>query len=209
MPQRTTLTVGISARHVHLSPEDLICLFGHGYQLHVKAPLSQPGQFAAEETVALAGPRGRLERVRILGPTRGATQVELSPTDARSLGVNPPVRLSGDHRETPGIGIEGPQGRIEIPSGVIIAWRHIHMLPTEAVEFGLQDRDVVLVKTTGDRAVIFEQVIVRVRPESGLELHIDTDEGNAAGLKNGDSVEIIGRQQPSDRDLAALGAKKA
>lgn len=194
MALRSTLPVGISARHIHVSPEDLIRLFGPGYELQVKAPLSQPGQFAAEETVTLIGPRGRLERVRILGPCRGATQVELAPTDARALGVNPPVRLSGDHRDSVGLGIEGAQGRIDIQRGVIIAWRHIHMLPHEGEEFGYKDGDVVMVRTRGDRAVVFEHVLMRVRPDSGLELHIDTDEGNAAGLHNGDTVEIIGLQ---------------
>lgn len=195
MASRRFLTVGISARHVHVSPEDLVRLFGEGHELHVKKPLSQPGQFAAVETVNLIGPKGRMEKVRILGHCRGATQVELSPTDARALGVQPPVRLSGDHRDSAGIGIEGPQGRIDIQRGVIIAWRHIHMLPDEGEEFGYKDGDVVRVRTRGDRAVVFEQVLMRIRPGSGLELHIDTDEGNAAGLRDGDEVEIIGLQE--------------
>lgn len=192
--RRRSLPVAVSARHIHVSPEDLVRLFGPGYELHASKPLSQPGQFAAEETVTLVGPRGRMERVRILGPCRGATQVELSSTDARSLGVRPPVRLSGDHRRSVGLGVEGPRGRIDLTSGVIIAWRHIHMLPDEGEEYGYQDGDVVRVRTRGDRAVVFEHVIMRIRPNSRLEMHIDTDEGNAAGLKDGDLVEIIGLQ---------------
>lgn len=187
---RRRVPVGISARHVHLSTDDVEALFGPGYRLRVRKWLSQPGQFAAEEVVALVGPRGRLERVRVLGPVRGATQVELAYTDARIVGLRPPVRLSGDHRDTPGIQIEGPRGRIEIPRGVIIAARHVHMHPEDATRLGLVDGQVVRARVRGARGVVFEQVVIRVHPSFRLEMHVDTDEGNAAGLEDGDWAEL-------------------
>lgn len=185
------LPVAVSARHVHLSPEDVRALFGPGHELKVQKWLSQPNQFAAAETVSLIGPRGAIAKVRVLGPARGATQVEVSATDARVLGFTVPVRLSGDHTGTPGITLEGPRGRVTIPRGVIIAARHIHMHPDEAAAFGVQDKQLVRVRCPGPRQLIFDQVVVRVSPGFLLEMHIDTDEGNAAGLRDGDLVDLI------------------
>jgi putative phosphotransacetylase len=183
--------VGISNRHVHVTQEDLELLFGPGYQLTLKKDLSQPGQFAAEETVNLIGPKGPIQKVRILGPVRPQTQVEISLTDSFALGVKPPVRDSGDLSETPGITIEGPKGKIEIKEGVIIAQRHLHLHTTEAEELGLKDKEYISVKTEGPRSVVFENVLVRVSPKYAKDLHVDTDEANAAALKNGDLVTII------------------
>ncbi|HHU51665.1 MAG TPA: phosphate propanoyltransferase [Firmicutes bacterium] len=183
--------VGISNRHVHLSQEDLELLFGPGHQLTLKKDLSQPGQFAAEETVDLIGPKGSIKKVRILGPVRPQTQVEISITDCFALGVKPPVRDSGDLTGTPGITIEGPKGKIDIKEGVIVAQRHLHLHTTEAEELGLKDKDYISVKTEGPRSVIFENVLVRVGPKYAKDLHVDTDEANAAALKNGDLVTVI------------------
>ncbi|HEY8343716.1 MAG TPA: phosphate propanoyltransferase [Bacillota bacterium] len=183
--------VGISNRHVHLSQEDLELLFGPGYQLTFKKDLSQPGQFAAEETVDLIGPKGSIKKVRILGPVRLQTQVEVSITDCFALGVKPPVRDSGDLAGTPGLTIEGPKGKIDLQEGVIIAQRHLHLHTTEAEELGLKDKDYISVKTEGPRSVVFENVLVRVGPKYAKDLHVDTDEANAAALKNGDLVTII------------------
>lgn len=183
--------VGISNRHVHVTQEDLELLFGSGYQLTLKKDLSQPGQFAAEETVNLIGPKGPIQKVRILGPVRPQTQVEISLTDSFALGVKPPVRDSGDLSGTPGVTIEGPKGKIEIKEGVIIAQRHLHLHTTEAEELGLKDKEYISVKTEGPRSVVFENVLVRVGPKYAKDLHVDTDEANAAALKNGDLVTII------------------
>ncbi|HHW11970.1 MAG TPA: phosphate propanoyltransferase [Firmicutes bacterium] len=183
--------VGVSNRHVHLSQEDLEKLFGKGASLTVKKELSQPGQFAAEETVNLIGPKRSIPNVRILGPVRPQTQVEISLTDSFTLGIEAPVRDSGNLENTPGLIIEGPKGRIEIKEGVIIAQRHLHLHDTEAAEMGLKDQDYVQVKVDGPRALIFEQVLVRVGPKYKKDLHLDTDEANAAGLKNGDLVTVI------------------
>lgn len=189
--RRRGLPAAVSARHVHLSEADLEALFGKGARLTVLKPLSQPGQFAAVEQVNLIGPKGTIQRVRILGPCRGDTQVEVSVTDCRTLGVTAPVRDSGDHRDSPGLTLEGPQGRITIPKGVIVAARHIHMHPDEAAQFGVVDRQRVRVRTGGPRALVMENVLIRVNPAFRLELHIDTDEANAAGLHDGDEVELI------------------
>lgn len=185
-----SIPVGISNRHVHLSTADLARLFGPGHELTVRKELSQPGQYAAEETVTLVGPRGVLERVRILGPVRGATQVEISLTDGRCLGVRPPVRDSGNLAGSPGLTLVGPKGAVTLEEGVIAALRHIHMSPADAARFGVQDGDLVQVKTGGPRALSFDQVLVRVSPQFRLEFHIDTDEANAAGLENGDRVQL-------------------
>jgi len=183
--------INVSARHVHLSPAHLEALFGPGYQLTVKKELMQPGQFAAEETVAVIGPKGSFPKVRVLGPVRGSSQVEISATDARTLGVPAVVRLSGNIAGTPGIILEGPRGRVELSEGVIVAARHIHMTPADAEKYGVTDKQVVRVKTNGGRPLTFDDVIVRVRGDMALEMHIDTDEANAAGLKDGDIGEIL------------------
>ena len=185
------VNVGLSNRHLHVSKEHLEILFGEGYELTHKKDLSQPGQYAAEEVVDIEGPKGTLKKVRILGPVRGNTQIEVSFADARALGVNPVVRESGKLEETPGCKLIGPKGNVEISEGVIIASRHIHMHTDDATKFELKDKDIVNVETTGDRGVIFKNVLVRVSPSYALEMHIDIEEGNAAGLKNNDTVEII------------------
>jgi putative phosphotransacetylase len=185
------VTVGVSARHLHLSKEDLEKLFGKGYELTPVKDLSQPGQFASDERVNIVGPKGRIDNIRILGPIRKKTQVEIAKTDSFRLGVNPPVRDSGDIKGSPGITIEGPKGSIEIEEGVICALRHIHMTPEDAQKYGCHDKEMVKVKVEGDRALIFEEVIIRVREDFALDFHIDTDEANAADLKNGDIVKFF------------------
>lgn len=183
--------VGISNRHVHLSKQTIEALFGPGYELTLRKDLSQPGQFASEETVKVIGPKGILPKVRILGPLRSKTQVEVSLTDSFRLGIEAPIRDSGNLTNSPGAILEGPNGRVELTEGVIVALRHLHLHTTEAEELGLKDQDHIQVKTEGNRAVVFENVLVRVGPKFKKDLHLDTDEANAAGLKNGDLVTII------------------
>lgn len=185
------IPVGLSNRHLHLTTKDLETLFGKGAKLTNLRDLSQPGQFAANETVTLVGPKGRMERVRILGPVRKETQVEVSITDSYILGIKPPVRISGDIKGSSGIKIIGPKGEIDLKKGVIIAQRHIHISPDEARGFGVKDGDIVKVKVSGERALIFDSVMIRSGPTHRLDFHIDIDEANAAGLSQGDSVEII------------------
>lgn len=182
---------GISNRHLHVTQADLETLFGEGYELKQMKPLSQPGQFAAEEIVTLIGPKNSIAKVRILGPVRPSTQVEISRTDSFVLGVNAPVRDSGSLTGTPGLIIEGPKGRVELNEGVIIAQRHLHLHTDEANELGLKDKDTIAVQFEGDRSVVFNNVLVRVSPKFAIDLHIDTDEANAAGLANGDLGTII------------------
>ena len=184
------IPVGISNRHLHLSKKDLESLFGNGYELTVMKDLCQPGQYAAQETVTLVGPKGELEKVRVLGPVRSATQVEVSMTDSFKLGIKAPVRESGDLKTAPSLRIRGPQGEVEVPETAILAWRHIHMHTSEAEQLGVKDREMVNVHIPGDRSMTLHNVIVRVRPDFALEFHVDTDEANACGLKNGDTVEI-------------------
>jgi acetate kinase len=183
------IPVAISARHVHLTRNSIDALFGPDYQLRVRTPLSQPGQFAAEETVTLAGPQGTLTKVRIVGPERREDQVELSRTDEIELGLDAPLRASGDLTRTPGLRIIGPKGWKDLECGVILAQRHIHMSPADADCLGLRDGELVQVglEHTG-RALTFGDVIVRVSPEYRLEMHLDTDEGNAAGLHHGEEA---------------------
>lgn len=185
------MPVGVSARHVHVSQEALEQLFGPGYELRVMRDLSQPGQFAAEETVTLVGPKGCLTGVRILGPARKLTQVEISRTDGYALGVHPPVRLSGDIEGTPGIAIVGPRGALYIRQGVIVAARHIHMTPKDAEAFGVRDGHRVRVRAETERPVVFDDVIVRVREDFALDFHIDLDEANAAFLRQGDVATVL------------------
>lgn len=183
--------IGVSARHIHLSPEHIEVLFGPGYKLKELKPLSQPGQFAAEEQVAIEGPKGSFDKVRILGPARGKTQIEVSRTDAFQLGVNPPVRESGNIAGTPGLRVYGPVGQIELPEGVIVAARHIHFHTDDAARWGIRDKQRLRVKASGERPLIFEDVIARVSDSYALDMHIDTDEGNAAGVKTGDTAHIL------------------
>ncbi|MBQ4598537.1 MAG: phosphate propanoyltransferase [Clostridia bacterium] len=173
--------VETSARHVHLSEADIETLFGKGHTLTHKKDLSQPGQYACEERVTLVGPKKPIANVIILGPARKATQVELSFTDARTLGVSAPVRESGDVAGSAGCKIVGPAGEIDLNEGVIIAKRHIHMTPDDAAKFGVADKDIVSVKLDSDgRKTVFGDVVVRVNPTFALAMHIDTDEANAA-----------------------------
>ncbi|PZN28936.1 MAG: acetate/propionate family kinase, partial [Proteobacteria bacterium] len=191
-PGPLRVPVAVSARHAHLSQPTIDRLFGLGHRLRERRPLSQPGQFAAQETVTLIGPRGRLERVRLLGPPRERDQVEISRSDEYVLGVDAPVRLSGDLDNTPGITLEGPAGRVTLERGVICARRHIHMHPDDARRFGVRDCDSVQVRIDSEgRDLIFADVTVRVSPDFRLELHLDTDEANAAGLEDGDVVELL------------------
>lgn len=184
--------VETSARHVHVSREALDILFGEGYELTHKKDLSQPGQFACEERVAVVGEKSSFAAVSILGPVRPDTQVELSLTDARSIGVAAPVRESGDIAGSGKCKLVGPKGEIEIECGVIAAKRHIHATPADAEKYGLEDKQVVKVKVESDgRSLIFDDVIVRVNPNYALAMHIDTDESNAASAKPGMMGEII------------------
>jgi len=186
------IVVGVSNRHVHLSKEDIEILFGKGYELKPVKDLGQPGQYAADEKVIIVGPKGAIEQVRVLGPARNNTQIEISRTDAFKLGLNPPVRDSGDIENTPGIVIVGPKGTVIKDKGVILAKRHIHMHPKDAQHYGVKDKDIVKVVCEKEgRRLIFDDVLVRVSEKFALEFHVDTDEANAALLKNGDLVWII------------------
>ncbi len=184
--------VETSARHVHLTEEHIQILFGEGATLTKKKDLSQPGQFACEERVTVVGPKKSIERVSILGPARPATQVEISFTDARTLGVDAPVRESGDVAGSAGCKLIGPAGEIEISEGVIIAKRHIHFTPEDAAEFGVEDKQIVKVRLDTSRPLIFDDVVVRVSPKFALAMHIDTDECNAAAAFGTVYGEIVG-----------------
>ena len=174
------ILVETSARHIHVCDATLKTLFGEGATLTNKKDLSQPGQFACEEKVEVVGPKGSL-KMSILGPTRPADQVEVSYTDARALGITPPVRESGDVAGTPGVKLVGPCGEVEINEGVMVAKRHIHMTPEDAAEIGVEDKQIVKVQLDTARPLIFDDVVVRVSPKFALAMHIDTDECNAAG----------------------------
>lgn len=184
------LTVGVSARHIHVSQSDLEVLFGSGYELTVMKDLSQPGQYAANEKLEIVGPKGKLTG-RILGPVRGRSQVEISMTDSFVLGIPGVVRHSGDVFNTPGCILRGPAGEVELKDGVIVAARHIHFHTTDAQQYAVKDKDVVSVSTSGPRGVVFENVLCRVHETFALDFHLDTDEANAAAIKNGDRVELI------------------
>ena len=184
--------VEISARHVHVSEEHLEILFGKGYKLTPKKDLSQPGQFACEERVAVVGPKGQFPAVSILGPTRPSSQVEISASDARSIGVKAPVRESGDVAGSGACKLVGPKGEVELSEGVIVAKRHIHLTPDAAAEFGVEDKEVVGVKIESDgRSLIFGDVVCRVHPNFAPAMHIDTDESNAAFAAPGMMGEIV------------------
>ena len=187
--------VGISVRHIHLTRADVDKLFGYGYQLTPKKALSQPGQFACEECLDVIGPKVELKRVRILGPERSATQIELAQTDCRTIGVNAPVRSSGDTKGTPGVTLRGPLGELTVPEGVIVADRHLHMTPAQAAAFGLADGDRVQIRINGLKPGIMGGVLVRASNKCALDFHIDTDDGNAFLLKQGQLVTVLGKEE--------------
>lgn len=188
---RHKIPLGISNRHVHISAEDLATLFGEKAQLTKQRDLSQPGQFVCTETVTLVGPKGVIEKVRVLGPLRKRTQVEVSISDCFKLGIKAPIRDSGDLEGSAAITIVGPVGSVTLKEGAIIAARHIHMSPTDAEFFKVQNGDRVNVKCSGPRGIVFSEVLARVDANFKLEMHLDIDEANAASLKNGDLLEII------------------
>ena len=184
--------VEISARHVHVTKEDLETLFGAGYELTPKKDLSQPGQFACEERVTVVGPKKELAGVSILGPCRPDTQVELSATDARSIGVKAPIRESGDVAGSGACKLVGPCGEVELSQGVIVAKRHIHMTPEDAAELNVKDCQIVNVKiATEGRSLIFGDTVVRVSPKYALAMHVDTDEANAAAIPGSCMATIV------------------
>lgn len=188
------IPVGVSVRHVHLSARDCAALFGEGYELACRREVTQKGQYVTRETVDLVGPKGEIRGVAIINPLRGETQVELARTDAFTLGVKPPLRESGRLDDTPGITLRGPRGEVQIPRGVILAQRHVHMSPDDARTYGVRDKDVIRVRADGDREMEMGDVLVRVREDFVLDMHIDTDEANAAGLGNDSVVAYVGVQ---------------
>lgn len=186
------ISVGVSNRHIHLTRQDVETLFGKGYRLTPLKDLSQPGQYACKEQLTIVGPSLRpIEKVRVLGPERKASQVEISRTDAYLLKVRPPVRESGKIAGSAPITIIGPKGVVTLSEGCIIANRHIHMSPEDGARFGLKDNDYVTVDAFGERRTRFFDVQVRVDPNFRLEMHLDTDDANAAGLANGAKVAIV------------------
>jgi len=207
-----TIPVGVSNRHFHISQRDLETLFGPGHQLTQLRLISQKGQFAANERLCVVGPKGKIERVRIVGPVRSQTQLEISRTDAVILGIDPPVRYSGDLKGSAGARLVGPKGDLIVAEGIIIAQRHVHMSPDDARRFGVKDRDRVVLAPVGkesspeseDRSVIFDNVLIRVDESFVLDFHLDTDEANASGLVTGDRCRLLGF---STRQPAATAAR--
>ena len=192
LARRILVPIGVSGRHLHLTNEVLESLLGPGYQLTKLRDLSQIGEFAAEETVTIVGPKGKaLERVRILGPVRSYTQVELARSDGLRLGLDLPVRKTGDLAGSQGVTIIGPRGTVGLREGAIRATRHIHMNQDDAIRFDLRDGQIVRARTTGTRAVTFENVLVRVGEMFMLDFHLDTDDANAAGVDSGCFAEVI------------------
>lgn len=183
--------IGLSNKHLHLKEEDIEILFGKGHTLTPTKDLVQPGQFACEEKVDIVGPKSTLKGIRVLGPARPETQIELAATDARAIGIKAPVRESGKLEGTPGCKLIGPCGEIELDHGVMIAQRHVHLNPEQAVEAGLKDKDIVSIKIEGERGLIFNNVLVRAGEKHEKEIHLDTDEGNAAGCGPNAIAEII------------------
>lgn len=198
------IPVGVSARHVHLAQAEVEQLFGENYQLTPKFELSQPGQFAAEETVVIAGPKGSIERVRILGPARSLSQVEISWTDAMKLGVKPPLRISGDIKGSSPVTLIGPKGSVVLNEGLIIAQAHIHMSPADSARFQVVDGQSVQIKVEGIRPIILSNVVIRVSERYRLEMHIDTDEANAGLIQQGTFAEIVNAQVKGQMNVQEL-----
>ena len=192
--QKEQFLIEVSAHHIHLSQEHVEALFGKGHKLTWKSDLSQPGQFACEEQLTIVGPKGNIDRVRVLGPTRKETQVEIAMTEQFKLGIHPPIRESGDLQDTPGCILKGSTGSVQLERGVICALRHIHMTPADALRYGLKDKSTVHVRVPGDRELVFGDVLIRVNPNYSLAMHIDTDEANAAHLQTGAQGFIEGIQ---------------
>ncbi len=207
-----TIPVGVSNRHFHISPADLEKLFGSNYQLTRLREVSQKGQFAAQETLTVLGPKGRIENIRIVGPPRGQTQLEISRTDAVILGLDPPVRYSGDLKGSPGARLAGPKGEVVLSEGIIIPQRHVHMNPGDAKKFGVKDRNRVIVAPLPQtlpagseaRTVIFDNVLIRVHETFVLDFHLDTDEANASGLKNGEQVRLLGISETAPAEITLI-----
>jgi propanediol utilization protein len=194
------IPVAVSARHVHLTRPTIDKLFGSGHELQVAKELSQPHEFAARETVTVIGPSGRLEHVRIVGPPRAEDQIELARSDALHIGVDPALRTSGDLHDSPGVILEGPAGILELPKGVILARRHLHLSHFDARNLGLRNHDIVAVAIDSNgRDLIFDDVIVRVATGFRTELHLDTDEGNAAAIAPGVTATLLRERNHSPR----------
>lgn len=185
------IPVGISNRHIHLSQADLDALFGAGYELTKMKDLSQPGQYACKETVTVVGPKGAIEKVRILGPVRKATQIEVIAGDSFKLGVAGEVRMSGELAGTHGVTLVGPKGSVQTKEGLIVAQRHIHMTLADAARLGVKDGDIVDIKVTGPRGGILSNVAIRANDSSALECHIDTEEANGLGLTSKSTITIV------------------
>jgi Propanediol utilization protein len=188
---KSGIPVGISNRHVHLSASDRDVLYGENYRLTRRKDLKQPGQYACDEVVNIKGPKGEITKVRVLGPERKQTQVEISQSDCIKLGVNAPLRESGDLKESSPITIIGPKGTLSLSEGAITAQRHIHMSVGEAEKFGVQNGQIVSVKVNSPKGGTYDNVLVRSGEAHSLEMHIDTDEANAMGIRNDDQVELI------------------
>lgn len=186
-----SIPVGVSNRHIHLSQTALNTLFGEGYQLTAMKDLSQPGQYACKETLIIAGSKGAIEKVRILGPVRSESQVEILQSDCFKLGIAAPVRLSGDLDGTPGITLIGPKGSVILTKGLIVVQRHIHMTPEDAKRFGVQDGEKVTIQTDGLRGGTYSNVMIRANNASTLECHIDTEEANAMNLSSTSKITIV------------------
>lgn len=191
LEEQPYVPVGVSNRHLHLSKADLEVLFGVGYELTKMKDLKQPGQFAANETVTIVGPKGEIKNVRILGPVRNLTQLEVSLTDGFKLGINAPVKESGKISGTPGITLVGPKGKLEMKEGVIAALRHVHISPQFAERYNLKDKEMVSVYFDGIRQVTFQNVLIRISEHFVEEMHLDTDEANAAGIRTGAFGKIM------------------
>lgn len=198
-----SIPIAVSARHVHLKQSDVEMLFGKGYELTKRSDLSQPGQFAANETVVIAGPKGSIERVRILGPARSLSQVEVSFTDAFSLGVKPPLRESGDIEGSSSITLIGPKGSVYLEEGLIVAQAHIHMNPQEASLLQVTDNQFVEVAVAGPRPIVIKNVKIRVSEKYALEMHIDTDEANAGFISQGTIGKIVSSKEDLQNNIVS------